>query len=305
MRLYEDIVEDNYLYSIQYSLLKKKGVQRFPRDVEIESALKEKDIYGIKPKNRFYFLERLENYKNPESVRIEGNKDITVEHIFPQNPDISWKKSLSEEDYKIMKEIWLNTIANLTLSGNNGPLSNKSFSEKRNMNIDDKEQGYYYSRLWLNRFLKDIDHWGLKEINERYKLLKNRFLEIWKIPTIEIENGIDLNEINIFDADDPKGKKLEYAIFMDEKIEITEVAKLYLHVMKTLFDLQPESFFTTELRDRLNLTKESKDCRTPVKLNETYYIESNIDNKGKFERIKQALTIFDFEDELIIKYAEK
>ena len=36
----------------------------------------------------------------------------------------------------------------------------------------------------------------------------------------------------------------------------------------------------------------------------TYFIEGNIDNTGKFERIKQALTIFDLKEELIIKYVE-
>jgi len=40
-------------------------------------------------------------------------------------------------------------------------------------------------------------------------------------------------------------------------------------------------------------------------LNDTYFIEGNIDNIGKFERIKQALSVFGFEDELIIKYADK
>ena len=34
------------------------------------------------------------------------------------------------------------------------------------------------------------------------------------------------------------------------------------------------------------------------------FIEGNIDNIGKFDRMKHALTIFDSEDELIIKYAE-
>ena len=34
-----------------------------------------------------------------------------------------------------------------------------------------------------------------------------------------------------------------------------------------------------------------------------YFIETNLDNIGKFDRIKHALTIFDLEDELLIKYA--
>jgi hypothetical protein len=39
-------------------------------------------------------------------------------------------------------------------------------------------------------------------------------------------------------------------------------------------------------------------------INDTYYIETNFDSIGKFEKIKYALTIFDFEDELIVKYSE-
>ena len=59
MRLYEDVDPQNYLASIKLTLLRKKGSQRFPRNTEVVNALREKDMYGIKPKNRVYFLERL------------------------------------------------------------------------------------------------------------------------------------------------------------------------------------------------------------------------------------------------------
>jgi hypothetical protein len=44
MRLYEDVDPDVYLGSIQKALLRKKGSQRFPRNVEIKNTLKEKDM---------------------------------------------------------------------------------------------------------------------------------------------------------------------------------------------------------------------------------------------------------------------
>lgn len=304
MRLYEDVDHDKYLLSIQLALLNKKGNQRFPRNTEVLNALREKDMYGIKPKNRFYFLERLENYGNKEPVRIDGNNDITIEHIFPQNPEPKWKIDLGEEEYNFIKENYLNTIVNITLSGNNGKLGNKSFVSKRDMNIDGKEQGYKFSRLWLNRFLSQIDKWGREEIEERFKLIEKRFLKIWRMPEVEIEEETDFNEMNIFDAEEPTGKKLEYAIFFDQKLEISEVSKLYSEVMKQLFDLQPQAFFTSDLSEKLNLTKDPKTCRQAIPINETYYIEANLDNKGKFDRIKRALTVFDFEEELTIKYKE-
>ncbi|WP_374458655.1 DUF262 domain-containing protein [Chryseobacterium taeanense] len=306
MGLYDKVDPSNYLFSMQKSLLQRSGVQRFPRNTETINALKEKDVYNIKPKNRTYLLERLENFQNNEPVVIEGNSNITIEHIFPQNPDPKWKIDLGADEYNLIKENYLNTIGNLTLSGNNGKLGNKPFIDKKTMNVDGKEQGYIFSRLWLNRGLKDEIKWDKSKIEKRANNIAERFIKIWQIPEINIDIETTNDEMNIFDAEDPKHKKLEYAIFFNQKIEVTQVAKLYIEVFKQLFDLQPETFFTSEIGDRLSLTKnpEIDGLRQAVPISETYFIESNIDNMGKFDRIKHALTIFGFEDELSIKYAE-
>lgn len=95
---------------------------------------------------------------------------------------------------------------------------------------------------------------------------------------------------------------IKYAIFFDQKLDISNVSRLYNYVIKTLFDLQPQMFFTTDLCERLGLTKNPNDCRKATKINDTYYIESNLGSKAKFDRIKAALTYFDVEDELTIKY---
>lgn len=304
---HKDFKKEDYLSSIQKILLKLSRVQRFPRNAEVINALKEKDVYNIKPKNRIYLLDRLENFNNSEHVVIEGNSDITIEHIFPQNPDPKWKIELGQEEYNFIKENYLNTIGNLTLSGNNGKLGNKPFIEKRDMNIDGKEQGYKFSRLWLNRDLKEKEKWNKEEIEKRANKISERFMKIWEMPEIEIEQESDNDEVNIFDAEDPKHKKLEYAIFFDQRLEVNQVAKLYIEVFKQLFDLQPETFFTSDIGYKISLSKNpTEDClRQALPLNDTYFIEGNIDNIGKFDRIKQALTVFGFEDELIIKYADK
>ncbi|MEO0015464.1 MAG: hypothetical protein RLZZ535_3853, partial [Cyanobacteriota bacterium] len=201
-----------------------------------------------------------------------------------------------------IKENYLNTIGNLTLSGNNGKLGNKTFLDKKNL----EGAGYKDSRLWLNKYLSSLNIWDKIEIEKRFAQIAERFLKIWEYPSINILDEIDNGEINIFEAEDPKYKKLEYAIFFDQKIEVTQVSKLYVEVFKKFFEIQPETFFTTEIGTRIGLAKNSDEnaLRQPVPINDTYFIESNIDNNGKFERIKQALTIFDFEDELTIKYAK-
>lgn len=303
MNLYDKVDVGNYLLSIQRSLLQRSGVQRFPRNAEFVDALKVKDVYNIKSKNRTYLLERLENFENKEPVLIEGNEDITIEHIFPQSPDSKWKLDLSNEDFLFIKENYLNAIGNLTLSGNNGKLSNKPFLEKRDL----KDAGYTDSRLWLNKYLSHIDKWDRLEIEKRFEVIAARALQIWKLPDVIVDEKADINEVNIFEADDPKFKKLEYAVFLDQKLQVSQVSKLYVEVFKKLFELQPETFFTTDISTRIGLTKSPSEGnpRQPIVLNDTYFIEGNIDNVGKFDRIKQALTIFDLEDELMIKYSEE
>lgn len=302
MPLYEKIDKDNYLVSLQKWLLKRPGSQRFPKNKELIESLKLKDVYNIKSKNRTYLLERLENFENKEPVKIEGNTDITIEHIFPQNPDPKWKVDLGTDEYNFIKETYLNTIGNLTLSGNNGKLGNKVFTFKRDL----ENAGYKDSRLWLNKYLSIADKWDKAEIERRFDLLSERFLKIWEYPDVDLDDRDENNEVNIFEAEDPKHKKLEYAIFFDQKIEVTQVSKLYVEVFKQLFDLQPETFFTTDLAEKVTLTKNPKEGnpRQPVQINDTYYIEGNIDNIGKFDKIKYGLSVFDSEDELTIKYAE-
>lgn len=300
MSLYDKIDNNNYLFSIQKSLLKRMGVQRFPKDSEVIDALRIKDVYNIKGKNRIYLLERLENYNNREYVVIDDNQNITIEHIFPQNPNPKWKIDLDPADYLDMKETYLNTIGNLTLSGNNGKLANKPFLEKRDL----KDAGYKDSRLWLNKYLSIIDKWNKTEIEKRFDLISKRFLDIWKYPDIALEEETDGVEVNIFEADDPTHKKLEYAVFFDQKLELNQVAQLYVEVFKQLFDLQPETFFTSGLGFKIGLTKSKNksDLRQAARINDTYFIEANIDSLGKIDKIKQALTIFEIEEELLIKY---
>jgi uncharacterized protein with ParB-like and HNH nuclease domain len=270
MSLYDKVEPTNYLYSIQKSLLQRTGVQRFPKNAEVIDALKVKDVYNIKSKNRTYFLERLENFENKEPVMIDGNTDITIEHIFPQNPDPKWKIELGTDDYNFIKENYINTIGNLTLSGNNGKLGNKSFIDKRDL----ADAGYKDSRLWLNKYLSILDKWDKAEIERRFDLIAERVLKIWDIPNITIDEQADGDEVSIFDAEDPKFRKLEYAVFFDQKLEVTQVAKLYLEVFRQLFELQPETFFTTELGAKIGLTKNPTEGnpRQAVPINDTYFI---------------------------------
>jgi uncharacterized protein with ParB-like and HNH nuclease domain len=299
MTLYSEIDHEDYFESLCVALLKKRGSGKFPNDQELRSALHDKDLYNTQSKNRSYFFELLENHNNREYVNT-ASELITIEHIFPRNPDNKWLNDLSTSEFSEFKEFKLNTIANLTLSGNNGALSNLAFINKRDMNTDGKEQGYAFSRLWLNDYLKKQDYWNIEKYNERFEIIYDRFLQIWQLPDVKLPLIETDSEQNIFDAEPPINKKLEYFIFEDTKVDESVVAQMYLYVLRALYEKNAELLLENSLT--IKVSQNQSDFRAPQELINGYFIESNIDSNSKFSYLKKMLTVFELEDELIIKY---
>ncbi|MDH2092553.1 DUF262 domain-containing protein [Rhizobium pusense] len=302
MGLYDRVEMGEYLESIERSLAHRTGTQRFPRDAEVVLNLKDKDMYNTKGRTRLYFFDRLENYQNNEHVDVSA-AGITTEHIFPQNPDPAWKSLIAGEEYDTLRDKYLNTIGNLTLSGNNGKLGNKPFADKKAMNDEGGEQGYIYSRLWLNRDLQQYEEWGVAQVEERANRIAERFLKVWPAPAIEITVTTDSEEVNIFDAEEPRHKRLDHAVFLGTRLQVTQVTRLYTEVFKQLIELQPEAFHETKLGERIQLSADPQTLRQALQIADSYYIEGNIDSTLKFDRLKAALTDLGLEDDLLIKYA--
>jgi len=302
MGLYDRVEPAEYLISIKRALMQRGGTQRFPRDGEVLAVLKEKDMYSTKGRTRTYFFDKLENHNNREIVDVTV-PGITVEHIFPQNPDPEWRNAADEDDYALMGEQYLNTIGNLTLSGNNGRLGNKTFVEKRDMNENGGEQGYRYSRLWLNRDLQALGEWRVAQVEARAERIAQRFLEVWPAPSIEVLADTDGDEVNIFDAEEPRFKKLEYAVFLGKRLWVTQVSRLFVEVVENLLATHPDAFHGTKLGERLQLTADPATLRQAVQVGEGYFVEGNVDSRTKFERMKFALTELRLEEELFVKFA--
>lgn len=302
MALYSEVDTEDYFDSIALALVKKKGSGKFPTDEDLKTALKDKDLYNIQSKNRNYMFEMLENFNNREYVNT-ANENITIEHIFPQTPNEDWEKTITPDDYFLFKEKYLNTVANLTLSGNNGALSNKSFDDKKSMNRNDGEQGYSYSRLWLNDFLKKTDNWTVENYNLRFDLIYDRFLKIWEFPTVILPVSENTDEENIFDAETPTHKKLEYFIFENTRVEEEAISKMFEYVLDKLHAKNAQLLL--EAKEILKITRDASDFRQAQPLSAGYFTESNIDSQSKFSILKKLLVLFEMEDDLLIKYSEK
>ena len=68
--------------------------RRFPNDEEFKRELSTRDLYNFP--RRSYWLRRLENHGRKERVSVD---EYTIEHILPQNPDLSaeWQVELGPD----------------------------------------------------------------------------------------------------------------------------------------------------------------------------------------------------------------
>ena len=98
--------------------------------------------------------------------------------------------------------------------------------------------------------------------------------------------------------------QLDYALFFDQRLDIKNISDLYLHVLRSLFELNPEVFFSLEIKEKIGLTSQKETLREARPIGDTYFVEINHDSKNKFDRIKILLRAMDLTDELFIKYKQ-
>lgn len=173
--LYQAVDKEDYVNSIIKAFVFKSSYKRFPSDYEVREKLQTKDIYHFRL--RKYLLEALENYYHKEPIDL-NTANYTIEHIMPQNIEhnLSWQQMLGE-DWQEVHSLYLHTLGNLTITGYNAEMSNKSFGEKVN-----GESGFKHSHLKLNESIVQCDVWNKKAIQRRTNILTDIILKIWKYP---------------------------------------------------------------------------------------------------------------------------
>ena len=173
--LYQAVDKEDYVNSVIKAFVFKSSYKRFPSDYEVREKLQTKDIYHFRL--RKYLLEALENYYHKEPIDL-NTANYTIEHIMPQNIEhnLSWQQMLGE-DWQEVHSLYLHSLGNLTITGYNAEMSNKSFVEKVN-----GESGFKYSHLKLSESIAQCDVWNKKAIQRRTNILTDIILKIWKYP---------------------------------------------------------------------------------------------------------------------------
>ena len=114
---------------------------------------------------------------------LKGKKYIwTIEHIFPQgdNIPIDWVEMISDGDTELAEEYrqaYVHCLGNLTISGYNSALGNKSFEDKKNRVDKQGRKVGYNNGLYLNESLIEQDSWSVQKIEDRTDRLVAEIME--------------------------------------------------------------------------------------------------------------------------------
>ncbi len=145
---------------------KSVGQAAFPNDDKIKAAFAVRNAYAANQVCKFILLE-IEKLSNAEPPKEEN---LEVEHFYPKTPTQEWRDMVG--DYFTFEQDYLNNFGNLTLSGQNQRLGNKSYEAK----IALMEE---YSSLHLNDyFINNTDSWGIEEVRARSEYLADRFCQV-------------------------------------------------------------------------------------------------------------------------------
>jgi hypothetical protein len=164
----------------------------WPDDATFISRLVEFPIYIREPKKCRMMLEILE--------RMEGHREevnlstLTIEHVLPQMVENdeegrAWKAAFGP-NWRQEHETWLHTLGNLTLTGYNTSLSNKSFASKKAL--------FVQSNVSLNVHFAALPAWDVAAIRQRGQSLGRRLASIWTRPAGEAYTPRQPNQEDAF-----------------------------------------------------------------------------------------------------------
>ena len=172
IQIYRNIASSANIVEATYEFLLAR---KFPTDETFVANWIRYPIFMSGTKKSRHILESLETAisNNNEPVDMSHSR-ITREHIMPQNLSLGWSERLGRDAISVHSQ-YLHTVGNLTLTGQNESMGNKSFSEKKKV--------FANSSFALNSYFQNCDVWNEEEIIKRARYLGEIATKIWKRPT--------------------------------------------------------------------------------------------------------------------------
>jgi uncharacterized protein with ParB-like and HNH nuclease domain len=157
--------------------------RRWPSDLEFSEYWVNSDMYHSR-RACPVILETIEShFDHHEPVQLD---QTTIEHVMPQVLSPEWQVMLGNDGLTTHAR-WLHTIGNLTLTGYNPELGNKSYVEKRSI--------YGLSHFELNRYFANFESWGQPMIADRATALFKVALQLWPRPADAVVDALEAAKV--------------------------------------------------------------------------------------------------------------
>jgi len=121
---------------------------------------------------------------------LKGKQYVwTIEHIFPQGENIpdTWVQMIANGDAALAeqyRQTYAHCLGNLTISGYNSALGNKSFAEKQSRLDSQGRKVGYNNGLHLNRALANETSWTVDKLKARTDLLVQEVLQKYPLSVL-------------------------------------------------------------------------------------------------------------------------
>lgn len=201
-----------------------------PSDADFAQALRERNLYR---KNALckYLLAAIENQGKEKIV----TDNLTIEHIIPQNRNLStaWQKMLGD-DWETVREHYLHTLGNLTLTGYNSELGDRPFDEKQTMLA---EAVTHITVLYSD--VKDKTVWNADAITARAQRLSGMIMKLFPIeqPVQKIEfRDPRYTLYTVVDPHNATYKYVNYYELLGERVNVDSFAFMVRSVARKLYD---------------------------------------------------------------------
>jgi len=305
-----DGTAENYLEKMKYALSAKRESGRFPSDEEFAECLANKNIYGMRSKNRKYYFERIENFGILETKDVWNHLDngtYSIEHIMPQSLSDRWRKDLSQDgDPDEIHETWLNKAANLTLTAYNSNYSNSPFTDKRDM-----DKGFNKSGLRMNKWISDQERWGVSQLEERNAALVSQALEIWAYPETEYVPSKKQDDFITLDDDiEMKGLDISKYSFRGVEQAVGSWVDMYQQVLLALHSenkaiLRKIAYSSNQEAPYTHFSTSPTGFSTCRKIDDDVYVWTGNNTEVKVNMLRQLFPLFGETESDLVFYIRK
>ena len=213
----------------------------------------------------------------------------------PQHLTPAWTEALGANAAEI-HETWLHRLANLTLTGYNPNLSNKTFAEKR----DSVEGGYKASGLKMNQKISNKESWGLHELEERNDEMIALAKRIWSYPQtsfVPAEKEFDSCTLDDENAE-LTGRDIAKYSYQNVEQPVTSWADMFEHVVKFLHQKDKSVLsglaYSSSSTDLANYVSSTEDgLRSALKIDDHIFMERNTSTALKMSILRRLFALYD------------